>query len=242
MVKVEVLCESIQDCIVAQEAGADRIELNNGVLLGGLTPSLGTLIVAKQYVTIPVVTMVRPRTAGFYYDEESYQQMLIDGMLLLEHGADGLVFGFLNEDRSIDVKRTKEFVGLCRKYDKETIFHRAFDHVIDPIESIETLIECGIDRVLTSGLEATALEGASVLKELIATYGDKIEILPGSGIDSHNVKEVVAKTGATQVHGSFKEWVIDPTSTRYNEPQTEAMDYYQVSYSKLMNVIELLSK
>lgn len=241
MITVEVLCESIDDCIKAQEAGAHRIELNNGVLLGGLTPSLATLIQAKKHVSLPIVTMVRSRTAGFYYDDKSYEQMLMDCKLLLENGADGIVFGFLNKDRTVDVTRTKEFVDLIKSYGKEAIFHRAFDNVIDPYKAIETLIDLKIDRILTSGLEATALEGVNLLADLISKYSSEIEILPGSGVDENNVWDIVEKTQSSQIHGSFKEWVIDPTTTRNNETRTTNKDYFQVDFNHLKRVIELLN-
>ncbi len=242
MIEIEVLCESIQDCIKAQKCGAHRIELNNGVLLGGLTPSIGTLEMAKRHVSIPIVTMVRPRTGGFIYDQLAYEQMLKDCKLLLESGADGIVFGFLNSDRSIDINRTKEFVTLIKTYNKEAIFHRAFDSVKDPYQSIEALINLGIDRILTSGLEATALQGCSLLKDLSDKYGHQIEILPGSGVDETNVLEILEKTGANQIHGSFKEWVIDESTYRYNEERINNKDFFQVDENHLRRVVNLLNK
>lgn len=239
MITIEVLCESIEDCVKAQEAGAHRIELNNGVLLGGLTPSLGTLLEAKKHVNIPIVTMVRSRTAGFCYDDSSYSQMLLDCEILLKNGADGIVFGFLKSNRQIDENRTREFVKLIKSYGKEAIFHRAFDCVSDPYASIETLIELHVDRILTSGLEATALEGMNLIKDLISKYGDKIEILPGSGIDESNILEIISGTHANQIHGSFKEWVIDPTTSRFNEKQASNKDYFQVDSKHLQRVVSM---
>lgn len=242
MITIEVLCESIEDCIKAQKAGAHRIELNNGVLLGGLTPSLATLIQAKKHVSLPIVTMVRSRTAGFSYDQTSYDQMLLDCKVLLENGADGIVFGFLHEDRSIDVSRTKEFVSLIKSFGKEAIFHRAFDNVVNPYSSIETLISLKIDRILTSGLEATALEGIELLSDLIDKYGDSIEILPGSGIDENNIVKIINDTNTTQIHGSFKEWVIDSTTYRNNEARTSKNDYFQVDLEHLKRAVSLIKK
>lgn len=237
MITVEVLCESIEDCIKAQKAGAHRIELNNGVLLGGLTPSLGTLLEAKKRVNIPIVTMVRSRTAGFCYDESSYNQMLVDCEILLKNGADGIVFGFLDSHRNIDEARTSEFVSLIKSFGKEAIFHRAFDSVADPYKAINTLIDLQIDRVLTSGLEETAYDGRYLIKEIISKYGDQIEILPGSGIDESNIIDIVNETSASQIHGSFKEWVSDPTTRRFNELQDSNMDYFQVDSKHLERVM-----
>lgn len=240
MIKVEVLCGSVEDCIVAQECGADRIELNNGTMLGGLTPSLATLILARQRVTLPIVTMVRPRSGGFCYDALEFEQMCLDAALLLEHGADGIVFGCLNEDRSINVEQTRLLIEIAKLKGKEAIFHRAFDSTSDPYQAIETLIELGIDRILTSGLKETAIEGSKLLRDLIEKYGDRIEILPGSGITHDNVLEVLEKTGAKQVHGSFKEWVSDPTTHLVSSNVQNAKDYFIVQEEYLKAVLNIL--
>lgn len=238
MVKIEVLCDSVRDCIVANKNGASRIELNNGTMLGGLTPSLGTLIMAKKNVSIPIVTMVRSRTAGFCYSDLEFEHMLLDATLLLENGADGIVFGFLHEDATLDVTRTQIMTELAKGYGKEAIFHRAFDNVKDPYETIEKLIEIGVDRILTSGLEPTADLGTTLLKSLIDTYGDRIEILPGGGVTKDNAVSIIEATGANQIHGSFKEWVVDPTSLRYGDTRKHIEDYFQVEAAHLKSVAE----
>lgn len=242
MVKIEVLCESVQDCIIAQACGANRIELNNGVMLGGLTPSLGTFLQAKKHVSLPIVVMIRPRTAGFDYHENEYRIMLEDLKIFLEHGADGIVFGFLNQDRSINIDRTQAFVHLIHSYNKEAIFHRAFDNVTDPYIAIESLISCGVDRILTSGLEETAVEGLKLIHNLQSKYGDQIEILPGSGITSLNIAKIISESNVNQVHGSFKEWYADKTSLRTNQTRTHDNDYYGVSENELKKVIQEIEK
>ena len=119
---VEVCAGSIADCQIAERAGADRIELNSALFLGGLTPSVGTLQkVLESGVSLPIVCMVRPRGAGFCYKKEEFESMLIDAKLLLEAGAKGLAFGFLLEDRTIDWNRTKQMIELCQKYHAESV-------------------------------------------------------------------------------------------------------------------------
>ena len=148
-ITVEVCCGSVDDCLLAEKLGADRIELNHALELGGLTPSLGTFLEAKRQVSLPICVMIRPRGAGFDYTEIQFQAMLKDAELFIEHGADGLVFGFLNEDGSINEERTCQMVKAARG--KEAIFHKAYDSTKNMEDSLKTLIRCGITRVLTSG-------------------------------------------------------------------------------------------
>lgn len=213
---VEVCAGSLADCLTAQQNGADRIELNTALHLGGLTPSLATLRLAKEQVTIPIICMVRPRGAGFYYDEYDKQVMFADAKLLLENGADGLAFGFLNADKTIDVANTKQMIDLIHSYGKDAVFHRAFDCVDNPYEAIETLIALGCDRILTSGLQESAPDGASMLQQLQANYGDKIALCMGAGVNAGNIVALANQTGITECHASFKHWVADITTSGEN--------------------------
>lgn len=210
---IEICCGSYEDAMHASMGGAKRIELNSALHLGGLTPSIGSLVLTKNNTNLEVICMVRPRGAGFCYQELEYQQMLEDAKVLLENGADGLAFGFLLPDHSIDSKRTKEMVALIKSYQKKAVFHRAFDCVKDPYSSIESLIEIGIDRILTSGLQAKAMDGKELIKELQEKYGKRIELLAGSGINISNAKEIMTYTGISQVHSSCKDWCRDSTTS-----------------------------
>lgn len=209
---VEVCAGNVEDCILAEKGGADQIELNSGVFMGGLTPSLATLILAKEKVSIPIFPMLRTRGAGFHYHELEVETMRKDAKLFAKHGANGLVFGFLNEDRTIDKTLTKEFSDFCKQHNMDSIFHRAFDQTTDPYKAIEALIECGITRILTSGHKNTAPEGMALLKDLQVKYGDKIELVVGAGVNEDNVVNIIETTGVTQVHSSFKKWHTDPTT------------------------------
>lgn len=210
--KIEVCCGSYEDCINAALGKADRVELNSALHLGGLTPAIGTVQLVKSEIAIPVICMVRPRGAGFCYTEAESKAMFADAKALLEVGADGLAFGFLHEDGSIDVAKNQKMVDLIHQYQKEAVFHRAFDCVKDPYQAMETLIEMGVDRVLTSGLEAKAYDGRALIKELQQKYGTQIEILAGSGVNATNAKALMEETGISQVHSSCKSWVKDPTT------------------------------
>jgi len=135
---------------------------------------------------------------------------------LLQCGADGIAFGCLTADATPDKKRCRRMVDVIKKAGKEVVFHRAFDCVSNPYETMEYLIELGVDRVLTSGMQVTALSGIEMLAELQRSYGDHIQIMAGSGITAENVEILIAKTHITQVHSSCKEWMSDPTTVRGN--------------------------
>lgn len=211
-VTVEICCGSYYDALSAFRGGAHRIELNSALFLGGLTPSLSELILTKQNTSLKVIAMVRPRGAGFCYGPEDFEQMMMDCRLMMEHGADGIAFGCLNPDFSIQTDQTGQMISLIKSFHGEAVFHRAFDCVKDPFVSARQLISLGADRILTSGLKNTAPEGWRNLKGLNRTFGDQIEILAGSGINAGNAGDLVEKTGITQIHSSCKCWHLDPTT------------------------------
>lgn len=240
IVKVEVCCGSYEDAVNAYDGGADRIELNSALHLGGLTPTTATLKLVKEKVSIPVCCMVRPRGAGFIYSEKEVEVIFAEANELLENGADGIVFGFLNKDFEIDYNLTKKMVNLIHSYHKEAVFHRAFDCLKDPYKGIETLIELNVDRVLTSGLKNKAFEGKELLKDLQSKYGDKIQILAGSGVNETNAKELINYTSLKQIHSSAKAWEKDLT-THINEVDysyVKENEYEVVSLDKVKVLIK----
>lgn len=209
---VEICCGSYQDAINAYHGGAKRIELNSGLYLGGLTPSLGTLRLIKKNTDLEVICMLRPRGAGFYYSDEDFAVMKEDCHLLLQNGADGIAFGILDEEGCIDFSRCQEIVNIIHHYNKIAVFHRAFDIVPDIEEAMMNLLSLKIDRILTSGLHCKAIDGLDYIQSLQETYGDRIEILAGSGINHTNAKKIIDSTGIHQIHSSCKEWLLDPTT------------------------------
>ncbi len=223
---VEICCGSYYDAKQAFLGGADRIELNSALFLGGLTPSMATLQLVKEELDINTICMVRPRGAGFFYNDEDKKVMFKDAKSLLKANTDGIAFGFLNEDKTIDIESTRKMVDIIKSFDrnKEAVFHRAFDCVENPYKAIEQLIDLGIDRLLTSGLKDKAYDGLDLIKDLNDKYSDKIEILAGSGINYQNAKEIIEKTGIHQVHSSCKDFINDVTTTGEN-----------VSYAYLSN-------
>lgn len=214
---VEICCGSFYDALMAYKGGAKRIELNSGLNLGGLTPSIGTLEIVKENCNgLKTVAMVRPRGAGFCYCDEDFYVMERDCIELVKRGADGIAFGCLNNDCTINQYQNEKIIYIIHEYGKEAVFHRAFDCVENPYETIEKLIDMGVDRLLTSGLKEKAYDGRFLIKELQQKYGDKIEILAGSGINYKNAKEIMDYTGISQVHSSCKEWIFDNTTKGQN--------------------------
>lgn len=209
-IKIEICAGGIEDVLTASAfSEVDRIELNSALECGGLTPSLSAFTQARKATDKKLLCMVRPRSAGFVYTEAEKEVMIEDACYFLEHGADGIVFGFLKKDDTIDVRAVRNMCELIHSYGKEAVFHKAFDLTANLSESCQTLISLKIDRILTSGGKDTVLKGASALHTLIHTYGQQIEILPGGGITPDNILTVLQKTGATQFHMSAKEMKQD---------------------------------
>lgn len=235
---IEICCGSYYDALQAYRGGAKRIELNSGLHLGGLTPSVGSLKLTKKNTDLKVICMIRTRGAGFHYLPEDFETMKEDCRLLMQNGADGIAFGCLDADGNIDINQTQQILSIIKEYHGEAVFHRAFDCVSDPYHSIETLIDLGIDRVLTSGLKAKAMDGIELIKDLQEKYGDRIQILAGSGMNAGNAKEMMDKTGIYQVHSSCKDWINDPTTTgkdvSYSYAETPHENDYDVVSQELV--------
>lgn len=240
---LEVCCGSYYDCLQAYKGNADRVELNSALYMGGLTPSIANLILTKENTDLKVICMARPRGAGFCYEKEYYEIMLLDVKNMMAHGADGIAFGCLYDSGNINVEQTKKVIDTIKVYgnEKEVVFHRAFDCVNDPFEAVETLINLGVDRILTSGLESKAEQGIELLKALQIKYGDKIQILAGSGVNAKNARELMEYTGITQIHSSCKAWVKDNTTTKNHVSYAYAIDEF--SYDTVdSKLVEELAK
>lgn len=203
---VEICCGSAEDVMQAKLAGAHRVELNSCLFLGGLTPSIGSMIAAKK-TGIEIMAMVRPREGGFCYTDAEFETMLLDAEALIKAGADGIVFGILNADGTVDVKRCAELIRVVGF--KQSVFHRAIDVVPDWKSALDTLMELGISRVLTSGRAPSAVDGIETIKQMIGYADGRIGILPGAGIRLTNVQDLIEKTGATEVHASLKKTAYD---------------------------------
>ena len=184
---IEGCAESYEYAMKAEKAGADRIELCRDLYLDGLTPDYESAKRTIDSLNIPVFILIRPREGDFVYSNKEFELMKRDIAKFKEMGCKGIVSGVLNDDNSIDIKRTKELIELSEPL--EFTFHRAFDVVSDPLNEIEKLIELGVERVLTSGQKNKAIEGMELLKELKNISKNRVKIMPGSGITKLNFKE-----------------------------------------------------
>ena len=197
-VLIEACVDSVPSALAAEAGGAGRVELCDNLIEGGTTPSAGTIAEAKSRLRIPVFVMIRPRGGDFLYSDVEYGVMRRDIAHARDLGADGVVFGLLDRDGTVDVERTRALVDAARPL--PVTFHRAFDVARSPDDALEVLVGLGVERVLTSGQAPTAPEGAALIAGLVRRAAGRIGILPGCGIDESNVREVVAQTGAREVH------------------------------------------
>ncbi len=211
---VEICCGSAEDAIEAWHGGADRVELCSALFLGGLTPSLGALLELKAQTEIEVAAMIRPRQGGFCYSKSDFRTALYDAELMLQHGADALVVGFLHEDGRIDLARTRAIVELADGV--PVCFHRAIDVVPDWREALDGLMGIGVQRLLSSGQAPSAYQGRFVLREMIAYAAGRLQVMPGGGIRAGNVHELLAVTGAREIHLGGVSRLMQDNSTQYN--------------------------
>jgi copper homeostasis protein len=201
--KLEIAVFSVEAAVTALKAGAHRIEFCENPLEGGSTPSYGSLKTLRSYTTQPVFPIIRPRGGDFFYSRSEFEVMKADLLVVKELGYLGAVIGLLNADGSIDTNRTKELVDIAGP-NMQISFHRAFDRCNDPLIALEEIIETGCKRILTSGQVPNAAEAMPLLKKLVELAADRIIIMPGAGIRSNNIKEIMQATGAKEMHSSAR--------------------------------------
>ena len=196
--KLEICVDNVESAIAAQNAGADRIELCNNLPEGGTTPGSGTICSARNNLTIGLHVIIRPRGGDFLYSDPDYDIMRREIDICGECGVNGIVLGILESGGAIDVERTAKLIELARPM--SATFHRAFDMCNDPFKSLEDVIACGADRLLTSGQKNKAEEGIDLINLLIVQADNRIIIMPGSGINQSNIENIAKLTGANEFH------------------------------------------
>lgn len=199
---LEVCAGSLSSALNAQAGGANRIELCDNLSQGGTTPSPGIIQQAVKMLKIPVFVLIRPRAGDFLYSDAEFDAMKEDILFCKEHRAEGVVLGILNPEGSVDMIRTGELVRLAKPM--QVTFHRAFDMVRDPFQSMENIIKLGIDRILTSGQGDKASDGARLIRELIIQSAGRIIIMPGAGINEENILLLEQTTKAVEYHASLR--------------------------------------
>lgn len=201
--KIEICANSVASCLEAQKGGAYRVELCAGIPEGGTTPSYGEIAVARELLNIKLNIIIRPRGGDFLYSDVEHKTMLHDIEIAKKLGVDGVVIGCLKADGTIDMERNRELIAAAEGM--SVTFHRAFDMCKNPFESLEQIIALGCDRLLTSGQQPTAIEGISLLSQLVEKAGDRIIIMPGSGVNEDNIAILADKTKAKEFHFSARE-------------------------------------
>lgn len=195
---LEICAPNLQSALAAQRAGAHRIELCCAIDGGGLTPSPGLIREVRKNLRIAVNVLIRPREGNFCYSEQELALQLEDIRFCREAGADGVVIGALDTKGRLQVPHLQAMLEAAGSMD--VTCHRAFDYTADPFEALETLIDLGIRRVLSSGQAATAYEGRHLLQKLVERAGDRIVVMPGAGLSAKNIAEVAQMTGAQEFH------------------------------------------
>jgi copper homeostasis protein len=212
---LEVIAFTIESALIADRSGAHRIELCDNPGDGGTTASHAMIELARKKTIIQLFPIIRPRGGDFLYSDEEFVIMQKDILWCKQNGCDGVVIGMLKEDGTVDRKRTAKLVELA--YPMSVTFHRAFDRVLDPFQSLEDIIEIGCERILTSGKKPTAIEGSFLLKQLVEQSDERIIIMPGSGVRANNILEIAKQTGAREFHSSAR--TDQPSRMEYQNPE-----------------------
>ena len=203
---------TIESAIAAEAGGADRVELFSNPLEGGVTPSAGLIGAVRENVAKDVHVMIRPRGGDFYFSTLEFDIMRRDIEMARRLHANGLVFGLVNPDGAVDVERTRQLVEVSRPL--PATFHRAFDVCRDLEKALEDLISCGVDRVLTSGGEPTAVEGMNCIANLVRIAGNRIMVMAGGGVRPTNVRRILEQTGVREVHAGLRSTIPSPMRFR----------------------------
>ena len=222
MIKLEVCCDSLDSVQAAVRGGASRIELCSALTEGGLTPAIGMVREALRLSPLPIHVLIRPRGGDFLYSSAEWQAMRDDVAAMRDLGAHGVVIGGLLADGRIDVDHTAQLVAEAGLL--SVTFHRALDMSSDPEAGIASLCEIGIHRLLTSGTAATALEGGARIAQWQQQFGQRIILMPGCGVNSKNVAEVIRQTGATEIHASAKQLVKSGMTFRRDDVKMGSAD------------------
>lgn len=201
--EIEICAGNIQSVIAAEKGGADRVELCDNLLEGGTTPSIGTIILAKEKTNIAVFPIIRPRGGDFVYSDLELEIMKMDVEAARIAGADGIVIGCLKNDGSVDKEKCCRLIEAAKGL--PVTFHRAFDVTNDPFTAFHAIKSMGIKRILTSGQQATALDGIELLAQLNLLANNSVKIMAGAGVNTLNIQRIAKETGVKAFHASLSE-------------------------------------
>lgn len=242
MIKLEICCASAEDAVNAYQGGADRVELNSAIAYGGLTANLAELKWLKSKIKIPIMVMIRPRSGGFCYTETEFEIMKESAKMAVDFGADGLVFGILDENGEVDLARNRILKEIAK--DKITVFHRAFDITPDPFTALEKIKQIKIDRILTSAQANKVETKLKLAARLIALAGDDLDIVLAGGIRDHNISKIINQTKAKEVHLSAfsdqKDLSMAKKKLKFNSSSIAESKYQLIDSKKVIKMKKIL--
>ncbi len=236
---IEVCANSYVSAMEAFKGGAQRVELCQDLENGGTTPSAAVIQLTVEQLKkegADVFVLIRPRAGHFIYSDLEFEVMKRDILFCKRNDVDGVVIGLLTPEGKIDISKTSSLVELAQPM--QVTFHRAFDYVTDPFEALEQIIALGIQRILTSGQQATALEGTALIQQLIEKANDRIIIMPGSGINSRNIKRLAQLTHAKEVHLSAKKRVTD--YRQIDDVENLEKEYFLTDREEVKRVVDVM--
>ncbi len=204
----EVCAFNIQSAIIAEKAGAARVELCDNPVEGGTTPSYGAIRQTREKISILLYPIIRPRSGNYLYDDNEFEIIKHDILLCKELGCDGISVGVQKVDGEIDIDKLKQIVEWA--YPMGVTCNRAFDATPDPLKALEDIISTGCERVLTSGQKTAAPDAGEILQQLVQQAAERIIIMPGAGIKSTNIEKLIAECGAKEYHGSARKAIANP--------------------------------
>ncbi len=234
---LEIAVDNVESALAAQKGGADRIELCSALSEGGLTPSAGMIKIIKETLNINICVLIRPRAGDFNYLKEEIAIMKADIELAKHYQANGVVLGALLRNAQLDGKTMTELIKLAKPM--QIILHRAFDVAKNPLSVIQQAIDLGIDRILTSGQQKKAIDGIRFIENFLKIADNKIEIMPGSGLDPTNVRQFM-KIGIQNFHMSLGK--ATKSKMNYINPHVSMgknTDEYTIKTADLSKIIEV---
>lgn len=242
---LEICANSVASAIAAEKGGAQRIELCTNLAEGGTTPSYGQIKWCVENLKLEVWPLIRPRGGDFLYTDAEFESMLADIAYCKQIGCDGVVTGILKVDGSVDEERCAKIIAVASPM--PVAFHRAFDMSNDLSKALETVIELGFARILTSGGKENAFVGANELAKLVAQANSRIEIMPGAGINAENITEIAKITGAKSFHTTAKSIIASKMqfrneASKMGSSNTDEFSHEQTDVIKVKELAALLKE
>jgi len=239
MYQLEICTNSIESAIAAEQGGADRIELCTNLAEGGTTPSYGQIKWCIENLQLEVWPLIRPRGGDFLYNDAEFESILYDISICKQIGCKGVVTGLLNTDGSIDKQRCAKIIAAASPM--PVAFHRAFDMSNDLSKSLETIIQLGFVRILTSGGKENAFAGANEIAKLVLQANGQIEIMPGAGITTDNLADIARITGARNFHTTAKSTMSSKMQFRNKTSKMGGKNTNEFSYEETdLNKVKVL--